>query len=555
MSQFQPPPTWALPVIKNETTGEPVFNPIWLRWFLDLSAQLNASGVSSITDHSVTYVKIQQVSSGYLLGRATAGTGTVEEIALGTNLSFTGTTLNAAGGSGTPGGADTNIQYKDGTAFGGDANFTWDKTNKKFYVNSAGPHGFGYTDSSSSFALGGTFAGGATYTYGLVTYQTLTPAVGGTAVGMGNYTNLTKAASGTHPLFLGTDLSAPSIGGGGATVTTAATLRVDSAPTGGATNYALWVTGDAKKSRIETTIELGTETTFPAAIIRTPDAISADTNAPNLAIFGGAGLGTGTGGTAYLGGGVAGATGTGGNVILEGGPGGATSGDGGAINITSGAGAGSGNSGGGINITGGDAGTGNADGGMLFVKPGAGVGSGAGGLLFFVGATPGATGIGGGIAAQAGDGGVTSGAGGAISIGAGNATTSGAGGALFMNAGQGIGAVGGQVGLTGGSSNHSSGAGHTFIQGGNNSGSGVGGDVRLSGGTSTSGTPGHVVLNGTGGALATNATGGFTCIPTCAGTPTGVPANVPTGNVALVYDTANNKLYVYDGGWISTTLA
>ena len=94
MSQFQPPPTWALPVIKNETTGEPVFNPIWLRWFLDLSSQLNAAG--TIGDHSVTYVKIQNVSSGYLLGRATAGLGTVEEIALGTNLSFVGTTLNAA---------------------------------------------------------------------------------------------------------------------------------------------------------------------------------------------------------------------------------------------------------------------------------------------------------------------------------------------------------------------------------------------------------------------------------------------------------------------------
>lgn len=39
-------------------------------------------------------------ATGKLLGRATAGDGATEEITLGTNLSFTGTTLNAAGGGG-----------------------------------------------------------------------------------------------------------------------------------------------------------------------------------------------------------------------------------------------------------------------------------------------------------------------------------------------------------------------------------------------------------------------------------------------------------------------
>lgn len=42
------------------------------------------------------------MATGFLLGRNTAGTGAVEEITLGTGLSFTGTTLNASGGgSGT----------------------------------------------------------------------------------------------------------------------------------------------------------------------------------------------------------------------------------------------------------------------------------------------------------------------------------------------------------------------------------------------------------------------------------------------------------------------
>lgn len=56
------------------------------------------------------------------------------------------------------------------------------------------------------------------------------------------------------------------------------------------------------------------------------------------------------------------------------------------------------------------------------------------------------------------------------------------------------------------------------------------------------------------GALATNATNGFTYIETCAGTPTGVPTTF-TGRVATIYDTSNNKLYVYNGAWKSVTLA
>ena len=62
---------------------------------------------------------------------------------------------------------------------------------------------------------------------------------------------------------------------------------------------------------------------------------------------------------------------------------------------------------------------------------------------------------------------------------------------------------------------------------------------------------GDVIL-GSQAALATNATAGFVYIPSCAGTPTGVPAN-PTGKVAMVYDSTNNKLYIYDGGWVDIT--
>lgn len=57
---------------------------------------------------------------------------------------------------------------------------------------------------------------------------------------------------------------------------------------------------------------------------------------------------------------------------------------------------------------------------------------------------------------------------------------------------------------------------------------------------------------GGGAALATDATTGFSYVPTCAGTPTGTPV-AKTGYAPMVFDTSNNKLYVYDGGWVDVT--
>ena len=49
-------------------------------------------------------------------------------------------------------------------------------------------------------------------------------------------------------------------------------------------------------------------------------------------------------------------------------------------------------------------------------------------------------------------------------------------------------------------------------------------------------------------ALATNATEGFFHLQSCAGTPNGTPDTIPTGQVPMVYDSTNNKLYIYAGG-------
>lgn len=56
------------------------------------------------------------------------------------------------------------------------------------------------------------------------------------------------------------------------------------------------------------------------------------------------------------------------------------------------------------------------------------------------------------------------------------------------------------------------------------------------------------VVVGSGAAVGTTATDGFLYIPTCAGTPTGVPTS-QTGAIPMVYDTTNHQFWFYDSGW------
>ena len=74
---------------------------------ITLTSDVTGSGTGSfattISADAVTFAKMQNISTNKILGRGTAGTGDIEEITLGTNLSLSGTTLNATGGSITDG--------------------------------------------------------------------------------------------------------------------------------------------------------------------------------------------------------------------------------------------------------------------------------------------------------------------------------------------------------------------------------------------------------------------------------------------------------------------
>jgi hypothetical protein len=56
-----------------------------------------------------------------------SGANTWTAVTIGSGLTFSGGTLSASGGGGSPGGSDTYVQFNDGGAFGGVAGFTFNK--------------------------------------------------------------------------------------------------------------------------------------------------------------------------------------------------------------------------------------------------------------------------------------------------------------------------------------------------------------------------------------------------------------------------------------------
>jgi len=51
-TQFQPPPTYADPVVYDDATRKQQFNPIWLKWFLDVSQYISNNGGGGTIKHN-----------------------------------------------------------------------------------------------------------------------------------------------------------------------------------------------------------------------------------------------------------------------------------------------------------------------------------------------------------------------------------------------------------------------------------------------------------------------------------------------------------------------
>jgi hypothetical protein len=126
----------------------------------------DSGGTDSFTvlDNGNTYVRGVLTVSGSsasnattLMGRTVSGE--VASISLGTNLSFSGNTLNATGGGGTPAGSTGEVQFNNAGAFGASSNFNWDNTNSRLGIRTATPGaslqivGAGTTSGTTSFLV------------------------------------------------------------------------------------------------------------------------------------------------------------------------------------------------------------------------------------------------------------------------------------------------------------------------------------------------------------------------------------------------------------------
>jgi hypothetical protein len=120
MAQLPLPPVPNTPLVEKNPTAD----AIWKRWLEQLRTRLilpgqiehnNLEGLQGGTTDEYYHLTSSQhgaitsIPQNRLLGRgASSGTGAAEAITLGTNLSLSGTTLNATGG-----GSDLKIVYNN----------------------------------------------------------------------------------------------------------------------------------------------------------------------------------------------------------------------------------------------------------------------------------------------------------------------------------------------------------------------------------------------------------------------------------------------------------
>lgn len=114
---FEPPPTWADPVIVDPATGKSQFNPVWLKWFVDLVAIINVSGGGggAITHNSTAGLQGGTANQFYHLTAAQdALVAAINASAIQINQLAVGLSVTIATAKLTGGGANGSMTFTSG---------------------------------------------------------------------------------------------------------------------------------------------------------------------------------------------------------------------------------------------------------------------------------------------------------------------------------------------------------------------------------------------------------------------------------------------------------
>lgn len=57
MADIQPPPTYAEVILIDQKTKQARFNPIWLKWFIDLAGTINDAGGSTLNHNDLSSIQ------------------------------------------------------------------------------------------------------------------------------------------------------------------------------------------------------------------------------------------------------------------------------------------------------------------------------------------------------------------------------------------------------------------------------------------------------------------------------------------------------------------
>lgn len=112
MAVFEPPPTWAdVVIVDKDHPDKSAFNPIWLKWFLDLVGVVNAAGGGGggITHNNLSGLQGGTVNQFFhldnthytLVNAITATAVQINQLASGLSVTITTAKLTGAGANGS----------------------------------------------------------------------------------------------------------------------------------------------------------------------------------------------------------------------------------------------------------------------------------------------------------------------------------------------------------------------------------------------------------------------------------------------------------------------